>query len=89
VVVTYDRYHLATHAGKAVDGAPRRGQAAARAQGDPLRVAEAPEHLTAKQAAALDALRPAAVGLATARAYRWRPAFDAFFDQPASWPRPT
>jgi transposase len=41
-----------------------------------------PEHLTVKQAAALEELRPASVGLATARAYRWRLGFDAFFEQP-------
>jgi len=41
-----------------------------------------PEHLTVEQTAALEELRPASVGLATARAYRWRLAFDAFFEQP-------
>jgi transposase len=41
-----------------------------------------PEHLTVKQAATLAGLTPASVGLGTARAYRWRLAFDAFFDQP-------
>jgi transposase len=41
-----------------------------------------PEHLTGKQAAGLAVLTPASVGLATARAYRWRLGFDAFFEQP-------
>jgi hypothetical protein len=41
-----------------------------------------PEHLTGKQAAGLALLTPASVGLATARADRWRLGFDAFFEQP-------
>ncbi|HZD01657.1 MAG TPA: transposase, partial [Actinomycetes bacterium] len=41
-----------------------------------------PEHLTDKQTAGLALLTPASVGLATARAYRWRGGFDAFFEQP-------
>jgi transposase len=81
--LTYDRYHLASHATKAVDEV-RRAEARQRPELKGTRYAwlKRPENLTAKQAAALDALRPASVGLATARAYRWRLAFDAFFDQP-------
>ncbi len=81
--LTYDRYHLASHATKAVDEV-RRAEARQRPELKGTRYAwlKRPEHLTAKQAAALEGLRPASLGLATARAYRWRLAFDAFFDQP-------
>ena len=41
-----------------------------------------PANLTRRQAATLAGLTPASVGLRTARAYRWRLAFDAFFEQP-------
>jgi transposase len=81
--LTWDRYHLASHATKAVD-AVRRAEATQRPELKGTRYVwlKRPEHLTAKQAAALEGLRPASVGLATARAYRWRLAFDAFFEQP-------
>jgi transposase len=81
--LTWDRYHLASHATKAVDQV-RRAEATQRPELKGTRYVwlQRPEHLTVKQAAALAALRPASVGLATARAYRWRLAFDAFFEQP-------
>jgi transposase len=81
--LTWDRYHLASHATKAVD-AVRRAEAKQRPELKGTRYVwlKRPEHLTVKQAVALEGLRPAAVGLATARAYRWRLAFDAFFEQP-------
>jgi transposase len=81
--LTWDRYHLASHATKAVDTV-RRAEATQRPELKGTRYVwlKRPEHLTAKQAAALEGLRPASVGLATARAYRWRLAFDAFFEQP-------
>jgi transposase len=81
--LTWDRYHLASHATKAVD-AVRRAEATQRPELKGTRYVwlKRPEHLTAKQAAALEGLKPASVGLATARAYRWRLAFDAFFEQP-------
>jgi transposase len=81
--LTWDRYHLASHATKAVDTV-RRAEAKQRPELKGTRYVwlKRPEHLTAKQAAALEGLRPASVGLATARAYRWRLAFDAFFEQP-------
>ena len=81
--LTWDRYHLASHATKAVD-AVRRAEAKQRPELRGTRYVwlKRPEHLTAKQAAALEGLKPASVGLATARAYRWRLAFDAFFEQP-------
>ena len=81
--LTWDRYHLASHATKAVD-AVRRAEAKQRPELKGTRYVwlKRPEHLTVKQAAALEELRPASVGLATARAYRWRLGFDAFFEQP-------
>jgi len=81
--LTWDRYHLASHATKAVDGV-RRAEAKQRPELKGTRYVwlKRPEHLTVKQAAALEELRPASVGLATARAYRWRLGFDAFFEQP-------
>jgi transposase len=81
--LTWDRYHLASHATKAVDQV-RRAEAKQRPELKGTRYIwlKRPEHLTVKQATALEELRPASVGLATARAYRWRLAFDAFFEQP-------
>jgi len=89
--LTYDRYHLVSHATKAVDEV-RRAEAKARPELKGTRYVwlkrpehlwlKRPEHLTVKQAATLAGLTPASVGLGTARAYRWRLAFDAFFDQP-------
>jgi transposase len=81
--LTYDRYHLVSHATKAVDEV-RRAEAKQRPELKGTRYAwlKRPEHLTGKQAATLAGLTPASVGLGTARAYRWRLAFDAFFEQP-------
>jgi transposase len=81
--LTYDRYHLVSHATKAVDEV-RRAEVKTRPELKGTRYVwlKRPEHLTVKQAATLAGLTPASVGLGTARAYRWRLAFDAFFDQP-------
>ncbi len=81
--LTWDRYHLVSHATKAVDEV-RRAEARQRPELRGTRYVwlKRPEHLTGKQAATLAGLIPASVGLATARAYRWRLGFDAFFDQP-------
>jgi transposase len=81
--LTYDRYHLVSHATKAVDEV-RRAEAKTHPELKGTRYVwlKRPEHLTVKQAATLQGLTPASVGLGTARAYRWRLAFDAFFDQP-------
>jgi transposase len=81
--LTYDRYHLASHATKAVDEV-RRAEAKTHPQLKGTRYVwlKRPEHLTDRQAATLQGLTPASVGLGTARAYRWRLAFDAFFEQP-------
>ncbi len=88
--LTWDRYHLASHATKAVDQV-RRAEARQRPElkGTRYLWLKRPEHLTVTQAAVLEELRPASMGLATARAYRWRLAFDAFFEQPVERPRPT
>jgi transposase len=81
--LTWDRYHLVSHATKAVDEV-RRAEAKTHPELKGTRYVwlKRPEHLTVKQAATLAGLTPASVGLGTARAYRWRLAFDAFFDQP-------
>jgi transposase len=81
--LTYDRYHLVSHATKAVDEV-RRAEAKTHPELKGTRYVwlKRPEHLTVKQAATLQGLTPASVGLGTARAYRWRLGFDAFFDQP-------
>jgi transposase len=81
--LTWDRYHLVSHATRAVDEV-RRAEAKARPELKGTRYAwlKRPEHLTVKQAATLAGLTPASVGLGTARAYRWRLGFDAFFEQP-------
>jgi len=81
--LTDDRYHLVSHATKAVDEV-RRAEAKTHPELKGTRYVwlKRPEHLTVKQAATLQGLTPASVGLGTARAYRWRLGFDAFFDQP-------
>jgi transposase len=81
--LTWDRYHLVSHATRAVDEV-RRAEAKTRPELKGTRYVwlKRPEHLTDKQAATLAALRSASVGLRTARAYRWRGGFDAFFEQP-------
>jgi transposase len=88
--LTRDRYHLASHATKAVDEV-RRAEATARPElkGTCYAWLQRPEHLTKRQAAELAWLRSRQRSLATARAYQWRLDFDGFFDQPASWPRTT
>jgi|SRR5512132_1990081 transposase len=82
--MTWDRYHLASHATKAVDEV-RRAEATARPELKGTRYAwlKRPEHLTKRQAAELAWLRSRQRSLATARAYQWRLDFDGFFDQPA------
>jgi transposase len=81
--LTYDRYHLVSHATKAVDEV-RRAEAKARPELKGTRYAwlKRPERLTKRQAADLAWLRSRERSLATARAYQWRLDFDGFFDQP-------
>jgi transposase len=81
--ITYDRYHLVSHATKAVDEV-RRAEAKTRPElkGTRYTGLKRPERLTGRQAAELAVLRQRTANLATARAYRWRLDFDGFFDQP-------
>jgi Transposase/Helix-turn-helix domain of transposase family ISL3 len=62
--LTWDRYHLVSHATKAVDQV-RRAEATARPELKGTRYVwlKRPEHLTVKQAATLAGLTPASVGL--------------------------
>lgn len=80
--ITFDRYHLAQLLSKAVDEV-RREEAPARPElkGSRYLWLKRPGKLTDRQRADLAYLRARGQGLRTARAYRWRLAFDAFFDQ--------
>jgi transposase len=81
--ITFDRYHLAQLLSKAVDEV-RRDEAPSRPELKRTRYTwlKRPEKLTDHQRADLAWLRVRGRGLRTARAYSWRLAFDAFFDQP-------
>jgi transposase len=69
--LTYDRYHLVSHATKAVDEV-RRAEAKQRPELKGTRYAwlKRPENLTERQAAALAELTPASVGLSVAAGVR-------------------
>jgi transposase len=81
--LTWDRYHLVSHATKAVDEV-RRAEAKTHPELKGTRYAwlKRPANLTERQAAELAWLRSRERSLATARAYQWRLDFDGFFDQP-------
>ncbi len=81
--ITFDRYHLHQLLSKAIDSV-RRDEAPGRPELRRTRYLwlKRPEKLTDHQRADLAWLRVRDRGLATARAYRWRLSFDAFFDQP-------
>lgn len=81
--ITFDRYHLAQMVSKAVD-AVRRAEVRWEPdlRGTRYLWLKGPGKLTERQATELAWLRAKARGFATARAYRWRLRFDAFFDQP-------
>ena len=83
--ITFDRYHLAQLMGKAVDEV-RRGEVKRRPELKGTRYIwlKRPENLTKRQADDLRFLTAKGWALVTARAYRWRLQFDAFFDQPAA-----
>jgi len=83
--ITFDRYHLAQLLSKALDEV-RRDEAPGRSELRRTRYLwlKRPEKLTDRQRADLAWLRVQGRGLRTARAYRWRLAFDAFFDQPSA-----
>jgi transposase len=82
--ITFDRYHLAQLVSKAIDEV-RRSEAPSRPELRRTRYLwlKRPEKLTDRQQADLAWLRVRARSLRTARAYRWRLSFDAFFDQPS------
>ena len=82
--ITYDRYHVTQLLSVAVDTI-RRQESPSRPKllKDTRYIwLKNPKNLTAKQAAKLEYLLTTAGSLRTARAYRWRLGFDAFFDQP-------
>lgn len=82
--ITFDRYHLVQLMTKAVDEV-RRAEVKRRPElrGTRYLWLKRPEKLTERQADELRFLTAKGWALATARAYRWRLQFDAFFDQPA------
>jgi transposase len=83
--ITFDRYHVVQLLTKAVDEV-RRAEARTcprMLKGTRYLWLKRPENLSASQAAQLAFLTTNGRALATARAYRWRLTFDAFFDQPA------
>src|SRR6266542_1827928 len=88
--LTYDRYHLVSHATKAVDEV-RRAEAKTHPELKGTRYVwlKRPEHLTVKQAATLQGLTPASVGFAPRgrTGGGWRSTRSS--SSPASWPRPT
>lgn len=81
--ITFDRYHLAQQLGLALDQV-RRQEVRSRPELRGTRYVwlKRPAKLRLQQAAQLAYLRARHRGLRTARAYAWRLAFDAFFEQP-------
>jgi transposase len=82
--ITFDRYHLAQLLSAAVDEV-RRAEAPGRLELRRTRYLwlKRPAKLTERQRADLAWLRISTRGLRTARAYRWKLAFEAFYEQPA------
>lgn len=78
--ITFDRYHLHQLLSKALDEVRRR-EARLRPELKGTRYVwlKRPDRLSARQGAELAWLTARTRGLATARAHRWRMAFDAFF----------
>jgi transposase len=81
--ITFDRYHLAQQLSRALDQV-RREEVRSRSELRGTRYLWLKRHakLQPSQAAQLAYLRARHRGLRTARAYAWRLAFDAFFEQP-------
>ncbi len=81
--ITFDRYHVISQLGDAVDQV-RRGERKTAPELARTRYLwlKRPENLSARQAETLVWLTRPSSQLATARAYRWRMDFDAFYDQP-------
>lgn len=82
--VTYDRYHLCQLLSLAVDTVRREETPALPKllKGTRFLFLKNPRSLTAKQSERLDYLLEREYAIRTARAYRWRLQFDAFFEQP-------
>jgi transposase len=82
--ITFDRYHLAQLLSRAVDQV-RREEAPLRPELRRTRYLwlKGQPKLSQRQLADLTWLRVRSRGLATARAYRWKLAFEAFYEQPA------
>jgi len=82
--ITFDRYHLAQLLSAAVDQV-RREEAPEREELRRTRYLwlKRPAKLSDRQRADLAWLRVRSRGLATARAYSWKLAFEAFYEQPA------
>lgn len=81
--LTYDRYHLMTKLSGAVDRV-RKTESRTRAElrGTRFVWLKRPHKLTTREQARLAHLEAHASTLRTLEAYRWRLAFDAFYDQP-------
>ena len=82
--ITFDRYHVIAQLSDAVDQV-RRGERKNAPELARTRYLwlKRPANLSARQAETLAWLTRPSSQLATARAYRWRMDFDAFYDQPA------
>lgn len=82
--ITYDRYHLIQMLTKAVDDV-RRAEVKLRPELRGTRYAwlKNPSNLSRRQQGTIEWLTTRHLALETARAYSWRLAFDAFFEQPA------
>lgn len=80
--LTFDRYHLATKIGFAVDKV-RKAESKRRAElrGTRFVWLKRPHNLTVREQARLAYLEEHEANLETLEAYRWRLSFDAFFDQ--------
>ena len=83
--ITYDRYHIIQLLSLAVDTVRRQESPSKPRTLKHTRYLwlKNPKNLTPKQAEKLAYLMTKEATLRTARAYRWRLQFDAFFDQPA------
>lgn len=82
--ITYDRYHLSQLLSQAVDTVRRQESPSRPRTLKHTRYLwlKNPKNLTAKQSEKLAYLLEKEDSLRTARAYRWRLQFDAFFEQP-------
>jgi transposase len=83
--ITFDRFHTVALLSKALDEV-RRAEVKAEPgalKGTRYLWLKRPEHLTEAQKTELAYLKVLHATLATVRAYAWRLAFDAFYDQPA------